>query len=207
MDRNYIVRKVQELAPWYQTIDFDGVVSNNKNKSSIDVWNKIKTFLPESLEGMRVLDLGSNAGLYSVCAALLGAEVVSIEAVEKYCKQALFVQEFFENKYKKKLKITNIISDILVIDFSKLGKFDYIFAIAILYHIGSNLKDSKKTLDEQVRVIGELCKISNNIIVRSRVSGYRDEKFFIDVFSKFGFEAVKSIPEVGRTLTLFQRLQ
>lgn len=205
MDKNYISSKVKELSPWYQTIDFDGVRTSDKGKSSITVWNKIKTFLPESLEDMRVLDLGSNSGLYSVCAAILGAEVVSIELVKDYYKQSLFVKEFFEDKHKKQLKITNIISDISKIDFDNIGKFDYIFAIAILYHIGSAFKNFQDTLNEQVRVVGKLTKISNSIIVRSRIGKYNNEKHYIKVFSAFDFKDYKSIPEDGRTLTLFQK--
>ena len=82
MDKNYIIKKIKELVPWYQAIDFNGILTqtyskpNESAKSGEVLWNKIKTFLPETLEGKRVLDLGCNAGYYCIKSFLLNFKML-----------------------------------------------------------------------------------------------------------------------------------
>jgi SAM-dependent methyltransferase len=213
MDKNYIIKKIKELIPWYQAIDFDGVLTqtyskpNESAKSGEVLWNKIKTFLPETLEGKRVLDLGCNAGYYCIKSLLLNCkEVIGIERDLHYYNQALFVKEFYEEKLNKKLdNIKYIRNDISDINFNELGKFDYVFAISILYHIGKHKfgKYTPEAMNEQRKIIGILTKISPKIIVRCRNKEVNGVKHYDKIFKEFGYENLKYLPEGKRGLILY----
>lgn len=168
---------------------------------------KIKKITSFSFNGTRVLDLGCNAGFYSVQASLSGArEVIAIERNEKYIKQANFTKRFFENKYGKDLNIKIIQKDISEIDFSSIGKFDIIFAIAILYHIGNAKfgRYSNEALQEQEKIVSYLTKISNKIIVRTKTSKpFAGIDHFDPIFLKYGFNRNQIIKEGKRSLALY----
>ena len=97
-----IIKQIKELSPWYQQINLNGNMTLNKGdkylhaKAGEYTWNTIKQFLPDSLSKMRILDLGCNAGFYSISYSLLGAkEVIAIEINTGFFKQALFIKDFF----------------------------------------------------------------------------------------------------------------
>ncbi len=185
-----LAKKIAEMGPWYQRINIDGVITTNKKISTMGLWKSVRKMLPESLEGMRVLDLGCNAGHYSVQAALLGAdEVIGIDLSKVWYPQALFVKEHFESKHGP-LNIKYINKNISDVKLEELGHFDYVFALAILYHIGKHQygKYTPKALKEQRRVIGVLTRIADNIIVRSRNAKWNNPKYYTKIFNKFGFE-------------------
>lgn len=185
-----IINKINSLKPWYQKINLDGILTTKNNISGEGFWRQIKYYLPDDLIDKRVLDLGSNAGFYSVQCANLGAEVVGIEVSKLFYKQSLFIKEFFEKKLNKKLNITFINSDLGDVDFYKLGKFDYVLAIAVLYHIGKHKygKYTKEAMKEQEEVIKALTSISKNIIVRTRNKRLNNITHYNEVFGKFGFK-------------------
>jgi tRNA (mo5U34)-methyltransferase len=210
MTKEDIQTKVKELGSWYQTIDFDGVITTDSKISGTHLWKVIKTqYLPDSMNGMRVLDLGCNAGYFSVQAAILGAMVVAVENSSKFYRQAEFTKMYFEEKYGRVLKVNFIKSDISDLDFSSLGKFDYIFAISILYHIGKYKfgKNTKEALFEQEKIIQILTSISDKIIVRTRNSQYNSVEYYDRIFEKFHFKS-NSILRQGpkRSLTLFEKI-
>ena len=138
MDKEYIQKRVNELGKWFECFNLDGVITRMKSASNPSIWPKVKTFLPDNMEGMRVLDIGCNAGLYSIECAKLGAQVVAIEKNEPYYSQALFIRDYFEDLHNKKLDITFIKEDIINLDLSSLGMFDYTLALLVLYHYGKD---------------------------------------------------------------------
>mgnify|MGYP001469292414 CR=1 FL=1 len=209
LTKEYIANRIKELDYWYQTIDIGGVKTTTLNSSDETVWEKIKTFLPHSLVGRRVLDLGCNAGLYSVKCASMGAEVIGIEASPKHQRQSVFVKECFEDILDKKLNITYIFSDISKVNLSKLGKFDYVLAIAILYHIGVYKfhKASESSYTEQRRVIGELSGMTNKVIARFKATKPTFTKEYFDpIFRNVGFVPKSVIHEGKRQLVLYEKL-
>lgn len=201
-----LAKKIAKMGPWYQRIDIDGVLTTGKKVSTITLWESMRKMLPKSLEGMRVLDLGCNAGHYSVQASLLGAdEVIGIDMSKIWYPQALFVKEYFESKHGP-LNIIYINKNISDVDLEGLGHFDYVFAIAILYHIGKHKhgKYTPKALEEQRRVIEVLSRTGDNVIVRSRTAKYNNPEYYTKIFNEFGFER-KILDPVrhGRRLMLY----
>lgn len=208
MDKDIILKNVQSLGKWYQRINFDGVITTPSKISGISLWKVLKEHLPKDLTNCRILDLGCNAGFFTVQTAILGAESIGIERSTGYLKQANFVKTFFEEKLKKELNVRFIQSDISDIDFSTIGYFDYVFCLAILYHIGKHKygKYTEKTLQEQEKIIEKLTRITHNIIVRTRNTSLNDVNHYNDIFKKFNFNPVNVISQGKRSLVLYNDL-
>lgn len=211
MNKEYIEKRVKELGHWFIALDLDGVITAPKSASNIGVWESIKNnFLPESLEGMTILDAGCNAGIYSIQCALLGAKVIAIEKNEPYFSQALFLKEYYEDKFKKPLDITFIKEDFINVNWEELGQFDYILALLVLYHIGKDQwgKFSPKALEAQTKVLESWSKITKNIIVRSNSSGgdVKANHAYDEVLSRLGFiKNENEILEVVRKISLYTK--
>lgn len=200
-------KKIKELGPWYQSINLDGIQTTDLARSNKAVWEDVRSILPDSLEGLRFLDLGANAGYYSLMTALEGSEVVGVEVKSLYYKQSLFLKEFYQEKYEKKLEAQFKLGSISNIDFSKLGKFDYVYALSILYFIGRHLggKYSTEALKEQMRIISELSKITDRVIVRTRNKVELSSiKYYTSLFDKVGFKVIKHIKR-KRPIVLYGR--
>ena len=189
MDRNEAVKFIDSRS-WYQTIKFeDDLKSRGCDWCGEMAWDTIKALLPPSLEGKRVLDLGCNAGLFCVRSAFLGAkEVVGIDWTGwrpdwDFEEQQVFVKNYFEEKYNKKLPITYISGKMEeILQTKDLGKFDYVLAIASIYYTSV----PKETIEA-------ITKISDNVILR-----LREEcriKLFTDLFKDNGYKEVKMIQE------------
>ena len=173
---------------WYQIIDIDGVPTNGKHgKGDVETtWENVKKFLPENLNGYRVLDLGCNAGMYCVNSILMGAKkAVGIEANEEYYEQALFVKKYMEKKHNISMNI-NYIHGKTEDHIKNLGKFDIIFAFSILYHINSKYIN---------KVCSWMADNTNNIICRFRNND--DIKKYSDIFDFHGFLVREQFEEVG----------
>jgi SAM-dependent methyltransferase len=213
MKKQDIQKKIKQLGPWYQRISLDGIITGRKRDVE-QTWKIIEDSFPINYKLSRILDLGCNAGFYSIMAAKKGASVVGIEAGQKPFEQAIFLKNYFEDLWDIKLDITYIHKDISDVDFIKLGNFDYIFALAILYHIGNSKfgKGTPKSFTEQDRVISLLTKITDKFIVRARQrkrknSEYYNSEYYNKVFKNLGFRSEKTIYEEkgDRSLILYKR--
>lgn len=195
-------KKVDELGPWYQKIRFNDEVESKSSHSKWSgeyAWSYTRRMLPKSLEGLRILDLGCNAGLFSARCAQLGAEVVGIDNDRKAMEQARFVVDYFEQKDK----VTLIEHDLEKIFDLNLGNFDYVLAISVLYWIGRNNPKPKKGShynkcyrDRELAFIEKLVKMTDNIIVRTRNGKWNNAAYYRNVFEDHGFEMELQIDEL-----------
>ena len=175
---------------WYQTIDFgDNIISKGCDWCGDPAWSNIVKFLPESLEGKRVLDLGCNAGLFCVRSALMGAkEVIGIDYTGwrpkwDFQEQQRFVKQFFEWKCGRSLPITYISGKMEeILKEQDLGYFDYVYGIASLYYT----EDPKGTVEE-------ISKINDRAIVRLRDANRIAQ--FTKLFKDFGYREEKVLRE------------
>ena len=213
MDNQFITNKIKDLQPWYQCINLNGIMTLKKGENYFSAnagektWNTIKNFLPSSLDNMRILDLGCNAGFYSIKSSLLGAtEVVGVELTSVFFEQALFIKKFFEQFYSRNLNIKYIKSDIGNLDFDNIGNFDYVFAIAILYHIGKHKygKYTENALKEQKNVIRKLTSHTKKIIVRCRNGQFNSREYYGKIFNEVDFIESKFISEGKRGMILYE---
>ena len=215
MNKDELISKIKYLSPWYQNINLNGVRTINKGDKYISAnagektWNTIKTLLPDSLENMRILDLGCNAGYYSLNASLLNAkEVIGVELTPTFYAQALFVKDYYEELYNRSFNVQYLNINISDLDFDKIGKFDYVFAIAVLYHIGKHQfgKHTDEAFQEQINVIKKLSKISDKFIVRCRNSKRNSREYYKKIFKEANFIESQYIPEGKRGMILYESM-
>src|SRR5579862_3033555 len=92
-----IRERVSDLGQWFHNLDLCGV-KTAPNHMLGDYpsckWHRFAHALPQDLRGMTVLDIGCNAGFYSIEMKRRGADrVVGIDSGEGYLAQARFAAE------------------------------------------------------------------------------------------------------------------
>lgn len=126
--------KIKELAPWFHNIHLPDGSQTAPNHSLGDFpgfkWKKIAPAIPEDLSGWRVLDIGCNAGFYSVELARRGAEVLAIDLDEHYLRQAQWVAGEFDLTGQIQFK------QMQVYDLAHVGEeFDLVWFMGVFYHL------------------------------------------------------------------------
>lgn len=127
-------REVAALAPWFQNIDLgDGIRTAPDHFLGDYPRFKYRGFadaLPRDLSGKSVLDIGCNAGFYSVEMKRRGAaRVLGIDSDERYLAQARLVRDT--------LGFSDIeLRNLSVYDVGALGeRFDLVLFMGVLYHL------------------------------------------------------------------------
>lgn len=87
--------RIEELGPWFHNIHLPDGAQTAPDHFLGDFprfkWDAIKDRIPEDLTGKTVLDIGCNAGFYSMELASRGAQVTAIDMDPRYLKQAEWV--------------------------------------------------------------------------------------------------------------------
>jgi tRNA (mo5U34)-methyltransferase len=130
--RAQIERRVQELGAWFHNMNLKGVWTAPDHFLGDYPGFKWRTFehaIPADLTGKTVLDIGCNAGFYSIEMKRRGAErVVGIDFDDDYLEQARFASEVsgMDIEFQK----------LSVYDVPRLGeKFDVVVFMGVLYHL------------------------------------------------------------------------
>jgi tRNA (mo5U34)-methyltransferase len=128
-----IEQRVRALGNWFHNIDLNGV------KTAPDhflgdypniKWRRFAHAVPGDLTGKSVLDVGCNAGFYSIEMKKRGADrVVAIDSDDVYLEQARFaagVSGYNDIEFRK----------LSVYDTAQLGEqFDVVIFMGVLYHL------------------------------------------------------------------------
>jgi len=208
MKSEEIKRAIDELGPWYQRYEMDGHWTTDLQRTGEHVWPDIRSLMNDDLKGARILDIGANAAYYSTMLALDGASVLAVEPSSRYYKQAKWTKHYFEDKHNKELDIKMIKSTVSDLNISKMGRFDYILAISVLYFVGNHLggKYSPGALQEQKRVVREICQACDKVIVRTRNKvKYSSVSYYSSIFLENEFHMLKKI-KAKRPTILYGRL-
>jgi tRNA (mo5U34)-methyltransferase len=124
--------RLKELGRWFHNLDLAGVRTAPDHFLGDYPQNKWRQFahaIPFDLRGRTVLDIGCNAGFYSIEMKKRGADrVVAIDFDDVYLAQARFAAEVSETEIEfRKLS---------VYDVALLGeKFDVVLFMGVLYHL------------------------------------------------------------------------
>ncbi len=123
--------RVAELSPWFHNLTLRGVRTapdHFLHDFPAVKWQRFAHAIPADLRGRRVLDIGCNAGFYSLELARRGACVLAIDHDERYLAQARFAAEV------EQLEIT--FRQLSVYDVGALGeRFDIVLFLGVLYHL------------------------------------------------------------------------
>ena len=128
-----IRRKVDELGPWFHNIDLGGIWTAPDHFLGDYPNEKFQRFaphLPTDLAGRTVLDIGCNAGFYSMEMKRRGAgRVVGVDSDDRYLAQARFAAESLGYRDIEFRKLS-------VYDVGALGEtFDVVIFMGVLYHL------------------------------------------------------------------------
>jgi tRNA (mo5U34)-methyltransferase len=131
--QNMLREKIEALGPWFHNMELGGVRTAPEHFLGDYPNEKFQRFaphLPADLTGKSVLDIGCNAGFYSMEMKRRGAErVVGIDSDDRYLAQAGLAAET--------LGYANIeFRNLSVYDVARLGeRFDLVIFMGVLYHL------------------------------------------------------------------------
>jgi tRNA (mo5U34)-methyltransferase len=124
--------RVRELGKWFHDFDLDGVrtapdhfLTDYPNVK----WQRFASAVPADLAGRTVLDIGCNAGFYSIEMKRRGADrVVGIDFDARYLAQARFAAEVSGQEIEFR--------ELSVYDVALLAeRFDIVLFLGVLYHL------------------------------------------------------------------------
>ncbi len=127
-----IRERVQELGDWFHNLNLGGVqTAPNHFLGDYPAvkWRAFQHALPASLEGLTVLDVGCNAGFYSIEMKRRGAlRVVGVDSDDRYLAQARFAAEVSD--------VSIELHNLSVYDLPALRqRFDIVLFMGVFYHL------------------------------------------------------------------------
>jgi tRNA (mo5U34)-methyltransferase len=120
------------LGPWFHNIDLGGFTTAPDHflgDYPMVKWRRFAHAIPADLGGRTVLDIGCNAGFYSIQMKARGASrVVAIDVDEDYLRQARFAADT--------IGVDIEFARLSAYDVASLGeRFDVVLFLGVLYHL------------------------------------------------------------------------
>jgi tRNA (mo5U34)-methyltransferase len=120
------------LGPWFHNIDLGGFMTAPDHflgDYPAVKWRRFAHSIPADLTGKTVLDIGCNAGFYSIQMKLRGASrVLAIDIDPDYLRQARFASQT--------IGVDIEFAEISAYDLGSLGeRFDIVLFLGVLYHL------------------------------------------------------------------------
>ena len=132
LNTEQIRQRVEELGEWFHNLDLGGVQTAPDHflgDYPQVKWQQFSFAIPEDLSGKSVLDVGCNAGFYSIQMKRRGADrVVAIDTDEQYLAQARFAAKISDVEIE--------FHNLSVYDVAELHeRFDLVLFMGVLYHL------------------------------------------------------------------------
>jgi tRNA (mo5U34)-methyltransferase len=126
--------EMHSLGWWYQHFQFPcGLRTGDGQEPGYDAqarWNLFAPFVPQDLSGKTVLDLGGNAGFFSIQMKRRGAlRCVLVDPFEEFLKQARFASQQFQ------VELDLVNDDAHTYCLTTEERFDYVIFVGLLYHL------------------------------------------------------------------------
>ena len=145
-----IKQKVASFPRWHYKLDLKGNHTpifkedhaNRHEQRKKHFFDPLVQLFGGSLAGKRVLDLGCNAGFWSLCATRAECDyVLGIDGRQMHVDQANFV---FEVEEVERGRYDFVAGNLFELDFRKFGRFDVVLCLGLMYHIGKPMELMEK---------------------------------------------------------------
>lgn len=136
MERAEIIAGIARLKPWFHRIELqEGITTKTESVAGepadhpISTWKTLEKCLPEDLSNQSVLDIGCNAGFYSIEAKRRNAAyVLGVDSQRLHVRQARFVNRVLGLDLDfRRLSLYDL-------NPSEIGQFDVTLALGLIYH-------------------------------------------------------------------------
>ncbi len=129
---NALANQISALGDWFHNIDLRGIQTapNHFLGDFPNVkWRHISPALPLDLNGATVLDIGCNAGFYSLQMKMRGAgRVLGIDICDRYLDQARLASRTLGLEIELEKRSVYEVEEIA-------GQFDFVIFMGVLYHL------------------------------------------------------------------------
>jgi tRNA (mo5U34)-methyltransferase len=126
--------KIEDLGPWFHNLHLpDGVQTAPQHPLGdfpMVKWRQIAPYVGDDLSGLRVLDVGCNAGFYSIELARRGAQVTAIDIDSHYLRQAHWAAQRFGVRDRIEFRQASVYSLARTRE-----QFDIVWFLGVLYHL------------------------------------------------------------------------
>lgn len=184
-------KELDSLGWWYQHFQLpNGLWTGDGSEPGYQPhtrWQLLEPFVPADLSGKTVLDLGGNAGYFSIQMKLRGAaRCVLVDPYREFIAQAEFAARQFS------VAIEPINEDAHVYCLTTGERFDYVLFLGLLYH----LKYPGIVLDRAAEMTRERLYLASNLIGpeaegaagKADYERYTDDELLLDpAFPKAAF--------------------
>lgn len=188
MSKAKILDKINSFDQWHYQFDLDGYLTPIFKTININRHQQRKNYFFQplinlfggSLAGKRVLDLGCNAGFWSLCAIESGCDyVLGIDARQMHIDQAEFV---FDVKKVDRTRYNFYCGNIFNLLTNDLGSFDIVLFLGLMYHINKpiTLLEKISAINTDVLVIDTVISKQRGSIIELRHENLTDPRNAID---------------------------
>lgn len=141
-----IQKQIAAFPQWHYQFDLGGHLTPIREQEWVNRHNQRKQYFFDplvqlhgnSLAGKRVLDLGCNAGFWSLHAARAGCDyVLGIDGRQMHVDQANFV---FEVNGVDASRYDFLAADLFETDLIRFGKFDIVLCLGLMYHVSRHVE-------------------------------------------------------------------
>lgn len=130
MERQEIEKAIASHPNWYHQIELaPGLVTPGTHNSAAALADLDAIGLPKSCKGMRVLDIGCRDGFFSFEMERRGAEVVGIDYADSSVTGFAVAARILGSR------VPYVIQNVYDLSPDKIGKFDLILFLGVLYHL------------------------------------------------------------------------
>lgn len=142
MDDKTLIARMQSLQPWHYALELAPGIStpirekvwiNRHQQRVMYFWTPLLQQHPAIFQGARVLDLGANAGFWTLRALAAGAShVTAVEARDLHIAQA---QPVFGQAHVSAEQVRLIQANFHDLEWNDLKSMDLVLLLGILYHV------------------------------------------------------------------------
>ena len=126
--------EIERLGPWFHNLHLPGGIETAPDHPLGDFpsfkWRELGAVLPEDLRGWTALDIGCNAGFYSLKLAQRGALVTGIDRDDRYLEQARWAAAQFRVEDRVRFEQCQI-HELA----RERRRFDLVLFMGVFYHL------------------------------------------------------------------------